>query len=133
MTLFLFIDRVLAGLTMITLMEWDPDNYLSDTVIAQGVRWPIGWTYYSQGIQKLRKYLPQSKFKSVSPNWDKHHAIDLELGKILYSGLIYYFFKYQLEDLYKYIDEIIANRFICSLILRTRKPVRFILKLDNGW
>ena len=65
----------------------------------------------------------------LPPNYDKHHAIELEPGKKPSLGPLYNLSEYQLKTLCEYIDKNLANRFIQpskssfgAVLLFTSKP-----------
>ena len=53
--------------------------------------------------------------QTLRSNQNDDHAIKLQTGKIFLFGLLHNFSEHQLEDLYEYIDENFANRFITFL------------------
>ncbi len=94
------------------------DEFLEDLIIFNTYR-------------DLRNLFSQSSANYLLLYQDENHAIELEPGKAPFFGLFYNFFEHQLKVFREYIDENLANKFICSSKSLARAPILFTVKPDG--
>ena len=85
----------------------------------------------SKTYKDLRSVFSQSNAKFKFLHRDEDQVIELEPEKTPLFVPLYNFFEHQLEDLFEYIDENLANRFISPLKSSAGALILFIPKPDD--